>query len=412
MKVLCAVILIIASFGLPNSFAQIYGCPDPLATNYDFSVTNNDGSCTYSAASVTPVISYNLDASLSETSGLISWNDGVWTHNDNTDTNLYSLDTLSGAIMQIVPIGGIVNYDWEEISQDSNYVYIGDFGNNVNGNRTDLKILRIEKNSILANAPMVDTIFFSYSDQIDFTPTGGNNTDFDCEAMIVSSDSIFLFTKQWVSNKTVVYSLPKLPGTYSAIRRSELDVQGMITGATYMESQRLITLCGYTNLLQPFLYLLYDFNQTDFFNGNKRKLNLSLSFHQVEGIATSNGMKYYCSNEAFVQAPFINTPQKLHVLDLSAYLDNYLNQIILATSQQLNSEFAIYPNPANEFLILENVLHGFKENYSIVDLAGRIVDSGILSEGKQKINISNLSSGIYFLKISSLEAQILRFIKQ
>ncbi|MBP6532221.1 MAG: T9SS type A sorting domain-containing protein [Bacteroidia bacterium] len=412
MKVLCAVILIIASFGLPNSFAQIYGCPDPLATNYDFSVTNNDGSCTYSAASVTPVISYNLDASLSETSGLISWNDRIWTHNDNTDTNLYSLDTLSGAIMQTVPIGGVVNYDWEEISQDSNYVYMGDFGNNVNGNRTDLKILRIEKSSILANAPIVDTIFFSYSDQIDFTPTGGNNTDFDCEAMIVSVDSIYLFAKQWVSNKTVVYSLPKLPGTFSAIRRSELDVQGMITSATYMESQRLITLCGYTNLLQPFLYLLYDFNQTDFFNGNKRKLNLSLSFHQVEGIATTDGMKYYCSNEAFVQAPFINTPQKLHVLDLSSYLDNYLNQIILATSQKLNSEFAIYPNPANEFLILENVLHGFKENYSIVDLAGRVVDDGILSEGKQRINISNLSSGIYFLKISSLEAQILRFIKQ
>lgn len=161
-----------------------------------------------------------------------------------------------------------------------------------------------------------------------------------------------------------------------------------------------------------FLYLLYDFNQTDFFNGNKRKLNLSLSFHQVEGIATSNGMKYYCSNEAFVQAPFINTPQKLHVLDLSAYLDNYLNQIILATSQQFNSEIAIYPNPANEFLIMENVLHGFKENYSIVDLAGRVVDGGILSEGKQRIDVSNLSSGIYFLKISSTEAQILRFIKQ
>lgn len=264
-----SIILFLVSLTSSKLFAQIYGCTDPLATNYDFTATNNDGSCTYSVASVTPVISYNLDASLSETSGLISWNDGVWTHNDNTDTNLYSLDTLSGAIMQIVPIGGIVNYDWEEISQDSNYVYIGDFGNNVNGNRTDLKILRIEKNSILANAPMVDTIFFSYSDQIDFTPTGGNNTDFDCEAMIVSSDSIFLFTKQWVSNKTVVYSLPKLPGTYSAIRRSELDVQGMITGATYMESQRLITLCGYTNLLQPFLYLLYDFNQTDFFNGNK-----------------------------------------------------------------------------------------------------------------------------------------------
>ena len=138
----------------------------------------------------------------------------------------------------------------------------------------------------------------------------------------------------------------------SAIRKSELDVQGMITGATYQESKRLITLCGYTNLLQPFIYLLYDFNANDFFSGNKRKLNLSLSFHQVEGIASNDGLKYYCSNEAFVQAPFINTPQKLHVLDLSSYLDNYLNQIILSASQEAIPQIALYPNPASEFIIL------------------------------------------------------------
>ena len=93
-------------------FAQVYGCTDPLATNYDFTATNNDGGCTYSAAAVTPVISYSLDGSLSETSGLISWNDRIWTHNDNTDTNLYSLDTLSCAILQTFPISGVVNYDW------------------------------------------------------------------------------------------------------------------------------------------------------------------------------------------------------------------------------------------------------------------------------------------------------------
>jgi len=393
-------------------FAQVYGCTDPLATNYDFTATNNDGSCTYSAAAVTPVISYSLDGSLSETSGLISWNDRIWTHNDNTDTNLYSLDTLSCAILQTFPISGVVNYDWEEISQDSNYVYMGDFGNNVNGNRTDLKILRIEKSSILSGSPLVDTIFFSYVDQTDFTPTGGNNTDFDCEAMIVSVDSIYLFTKQWVSNRTVVYSLPKLPGTYSAIRKSELDVQGMITGATYKESNRLITLCGYTNLLQPFIYLLYDFNANDFFSGNKRKLNLSLSFHQVEGITSNDGLKYYCSNEAFVQAPFINTPQKLHVLDLSSYLDNYLNQIILSASQEAIPQIALYPNPANEFIILENVLYGSKGNYLIVDLSGRIVERGILNEGKQKVNVSNLSPGIYFVAISGSTSQNLRMIKQ
>ena len=82
--------------------------------------------------------------------------------------------------MQQFNITGVENYDWEEISSDSLFIYVGDFGNNVNGNRTDLHILRIEKNSLLINSPVIDTISFTYSDQTDFTPTGSNNTDFDC----------------------------------------------------------------------------------------------------------------------------------------------------------------------------------------------------------------------------------------
>jgi len=87
--------------------------------------------------------------------------------------------------------------------QDKDYLYVGDFGNNLNGNRTDLKILRIRKNSVLVNPLKIDTINFSYSNQTNFTPTGTNNTDFDCEAFIVASDSIYLFTKQWISKRQV-----------------------------------------------------------------------------------------------------------------------------------------------------------------------------------------------------------------
>jgi len=53
-----------------------------------------------------------------------------------------------------------------------------------------LNILRIDKNSILAKTPVVDTILFSYSLQTDFSPAGPNNTNFDCEAFVVSNDSI------------------------------------------------------------------------------------------------------------------------------------------------------------------------------------------------------------------------------
>jgi hypothetical protein len=184
--------------------AQVYGCTDQLASNFNASATANDGSCVYPAANISPVTSVNLAGTLPESSGLVLWNLQLWTHNDNTDTTLYALDTLSGGILQQAPIPEVDNIDWEELSQDSDYLYIGDFSNNANGNRTNLKILRVDKNSVMLGAPVTDTINFSYADQTVFTPTGGNNTDFDCEAFVVTVDSIFLFTSSGSATKPFV----------------------------------------------------------------------------------------------------------------------------------------------------------------------------------------------------------------
>ena len=118
-----------------------------------------------------------LNAALVETSGLIFWNNTLWSHNDDTDIKLYSVDTATADTIHSYVLKNTVNTDWEEISQDANYVYVGDFGNNANGNRTDLHILRVEKNSLLVNAPVIDTIWFSYSNQTNFSPAGANHTD-------------------------------------------------------------------------------------------------------------------------------------------------------------------------------------------------------------------------------------------
>ncbi len=109
----------------------------------------NDGSCTYGSANAVSVAEILLPDILPETSGLIHWNNGIWTHNDSDDSNIYSLDTISGAVLQSFALTGIVNTDWEEISEDRDFIYIGDFGNNYSGNRSDLKILKVSKASVL-----------------------------------------------------------------------------------------------------------------------------------------------------------------------------------------------------------------------------------------------------------------------
>lgn len=382
--------------------AQTFGCTDPLASNYNAAATVNDGSCIYDITSVSPVTSTVLAPVLSETSGLIFWNDRIWTHNDNTDLNLYALDTSNGSIADTFTLNGLANIDWEEISQDDTYIYIGDFGNNANGNRTNLKILRIAKSALLLNAPVADTINFSYSNQTDFSPAGSNNTDFDCEAFIVSSDSIFLFTKQWISKQTSVYSLPKTPGTYTAGLKTTYNADGLITGATYLPSKKLIVLCGYSNMLQPFAYLLYDFSGNDFFSGNKRKISLALPYHQVEGVATHNGLYYYFSNEYFSRFKIVGSEQKLHLTDLSPYLSGYLNNQSANTIEiDPAKNIILYPNPAKDVISVKLNHSVTEKNYSIADISGKIILSGQLQNDSSIINVRKLKKGTYLLKIGS-----------
>ncbi len=391
--------------------AQTCGCTDPPAINYNPSAMCNDGSCIYSPASVTPASGFSLEGALAETSGLIIWNNLLWTHNDNNDINLYALDTLDGTLIRSYPLNGTINNDWEDISHDNDYIYIGDFGNNQNGNRTNLKILKISKNSILQNSPAIETINFSYSDQTDFTPTGTNNTDFDCEAFIVSSDSIYLFTKQYISNQTSVYSLPKTPGTYTAKLLSAYDVEGLITGAAYLESKKLIVLCGYNTLLEPFLFLLYDFNAPEYFGGNKREITIPLPFHQVEGIATTDGLKYFITNE-FVNLPLYgDIPQKLNILDLHPFLGNYLATLpSTIPDNPTTGSLIIYPVPAYNFIKLKTDRYPLKGFYFLINYLGQVVQSGRLSETVQSIDISDLVPGIYMLKVGEYNQWLFKII--
>jgi hypothetical protein len=391
-----------------NAHAQIYGCTDRLALNYNSSATINDGSCIYNLSNISPLGSLPLDEVLSETSGLIFWNNNLWTHNDNSDSNIYMLDTLYGRIVQAYPLSGIENRDWEEISQDEEYVYIGDFGNN-SGNRTDLRILKVSKVSLISGSPDIDSIEYSYSDQVDFTPAD-NDTDFDCEAFIVTGDSIYLFTKQWVSNQTSLYSLPKNAGKYTAKLRSSLDVNGMITGAVYLGSERIIALSGYSNRLVPFVYLLYDFTGSDFFDGNKRKIGILLDFHQIEAITSTDGIKYFMSNESFSLFPLTNTPQKIHVFNLSPFLDYYLKLTIPVPDEENN--FIISPVPAHDIINIKSFAGLLPADYAMINLWGRIVMTGKLTAEETIVSVSGLEAGLYILKIGEEKRHAYKVIKE
>ncbi len=317
--------LLIFCFIYSCTYAQISGCTDPLSENFNPNATLNDGSCLYPKTKLKPDFSNNISDSIPETSGLIAFDSLLWTHNDDHYTTLYGLD-LSGKIRKKITLRNVINQDWEEIAQDENHIYIGDFGNNFQGNRTNLHLLKISKNSLYSENPKCDTIAFIYENQTDFSPQPGNATNFDCEAFLVYQDSIYLFTKEWKTQKTTIYTLPNSAGNHIAKRKGSLDTEGLVTGATFIPSQKTIVLCGYTKNGKPFLYLLYDFKDSIFFSGNKRKIHLKMPFHQIEGIATFDGIHYYLTNEHLELKPIFNIPQKLHAIDLSSFLNSYLQK--------------------------------------------------------------------------------------
>lgn len=380
--------------------AQQSGCTDAQATNFNPNASVNNGSCEYAQTSVNTSESWLLPMVLNETSGLIQWDQKIWTHNDDTDINLYAIDTSAIDDFYAQPLLSTSNTDWEEISQDEQYVYVGDFGNNASGNRTDLKILRVEKSSILNSSPVIDTLAFSYSSQTDFTPKSPNTTNFDCEAFIVTSDKIFLFTKEWMSKKTTLYSIPKTPGTYRADYVTEYDVEGLITGATYQEDKRLILLSGYSETLQPFLFLLYDFQTDEFFSGNKRKVSLNLPFHQVEGITTKNGLDYFVSNERFSQSG-ITTEAKIHSLNLSPFLENYIETLSAEVPyQEKEQPVILYPNPVRGMLNFElNAIPVDAFHLMIHNSLGQKTEAYKITSDSFQINVSDFSSGIYYYSI-------------
>jgi len=317
MRIIFTLVLCSVSF---CSRGQVTGCTDKAASNYNPRASINNGSCIYTPVSVTPELKFLQPPVLEENSGMIFWNNMLWQHNDSGgEAAIYAIDTLGNTMQRRVILKGAVNIDWEDIAQDDTHIYIGDFGNNLNGARTNLKIYKIAKKDILDTAEFKifvqpETISFRYEDQPD-TPSvvTVNTTDIDCEAMISCYDKLYLFTKQWKRNKTILYELDKTAGVQVAARKDSLDVGGLITGADIDITKGRIVLTGYTLSAGRFIYLLYDYPRKNFFGGNKRKITLN-GLCQTESVAFKKEGYIYLGSESFSVMK-----QRMESLNLDAF---------------------------------------------------------------------------------------------
>jgi hypothetical protein len=251
---------------------------------------------------VTPPLLIGLKCSLPnilrESSGLCFTDGDLWTFNDGGNSNeLYKIDSSTGTILQTVKIENFPNIDWEDIAADSSYIYIGDFGNN-NGNRNDLKIIRIRKADLKVQDSIIkvvgEAINFSYADQTDFSKS--SSTDFDCESVISIGNSLYIFTKDGIDFKTRCYRISDLPGTYKVSPFSSFDTRGKVTAAAFNPVTKEIALLGYTNKKQEaFIWFLDGYHDDQFFGGKAVRFTIG-----TEKDWQTEGLDYISSNRLFM----------------------------------------------------------------------------------------------------------------
>lgn len=337
-----------------------------------------------------------LNDDIDDTSGLIQIENRLITHNDSGGMNaLYEIDKANGNILRTVTINEAANVDWEDICQDDEYIYIGDFGNN-NGNRTNLKIYKVLKSDYLNSGNInAEVIEFSYADQNDFI-SSPNNTNFDAETLIPYEGYLYIFTKNWVNRRTNIYKVPKDAGKYSVEKIDEFDSKGLVTGGIFNPLANRVVLTGYVGI-KAFVIELKGFSNGKFSNGQIEKYDLDLpsdASFQIEAIAYADATNYFVSAEG------------------NAFGDATLYSLVSSTLGLDDLDLiqkAVYPNPAKETLNIDSYFD-FQKIEILNYLGQKVYET---TSSSLEIDISELYNGVYILKIhDGNKTRSVKFLKQ
>tara|TARA_B110000977_G_C11044259_1_gene479988 strand:+ start:296 stop:1369 length:1074 start_codon:yes stop_codon:yes gene_type:complete len=318
----------------------------------------------------------NLSNDIIETSGLIYLNNRLITHNDSGgEAALFEINPLTGLVTRKIVIENASNIDWEDICYDDDYIYIGDFGNNY-GNRTDLKIYKIEQEEYFNNDTIQSELLsFKYRDQTDFT-SQQFTTSYDAEALISINDSLYLFSKNWENFRSTIYALGKDTGDQEISAKDTLASNGLITGAEFNDDTNTIVLTGY-GLFSAFVLELKEFHSGLFSNGSSTNYSLEVSSsRQIEGICHLNEYDYLVSAESSSSGN-----ATLYNLSFNPFLIN-----------QTKTQTKIYPNPSNTIVTIDTPKDAVFDLYSET---GKL----ILKKCKNPLDVSELPKGIYLLKL-------------
>ena len=242
----------------------------------------------------------SLSTDFKECSGVeLSANGHLWVHNDKGNkANIYQLNG-QGIQTGVIAIQSFENNDWEDLAYDeSDNLYIGDFGNNAN-DRTNLSILKISNpDNVTTGQCTPEVIYFSFEDQTVFPPEKPEKF-FDTEGFFAHNEKLYLFIKDRSKpfrGITKLYELPNIPGTYTAklissFNTSEKKSEGAITGADISPDGTIVAL-----LSKNILWLFTDFTSPHFLDGKVHQIVIPYE-RKFEGVVFKDNCTIYLTSE-------------------------------------------------------------------------------------------------------------------
>ncbi len=97
----------------------------------------------------------------------------------------------------------------------------------------------------------------------------------------------------------------------------------------------------------------------------------------------------------------------------AVYNQSYLTCSLSEVSNSSDDlHMTLYPNPASDWLAIKGVNSSFTANgFKVYDVYGRLVMKDVLADNNEYVNISELSSGVYFISFSGKPNEVFRFVK-
>jgi hypothetical protein len=326
------------------------------------------------------------------TTGLKFRQDGQWTINWGNSNFPSGTATLNGP--NIMTVAGTYNVTFNRINGTYTFIptafpSIGIWGPAVNS-------------QLGFGAPDVD---MSTTDGIIYTLSGFNfssgqayfrqnddgmqvfgSTSFPTGIGVASGPSIPVTGGEWF------VTFNRVTGAYSFSFPS-IGILGSALGGFGVEDTDLATTDGFTYTIS-----------------NLQVIPGEVKFRKDNSWATNWGSTAFPSGTGTQDGPNIPIPGGFYNVTFERFSGNYSFVNSLSTSDFSLSSVKIYPNPTVSYWTIQSEQNIDKAE--LIDITGKIIQSIVPNQTNFTLDASNISSGIYYLKLtSSLNSMVQKIIK-